>query len=266
MSESIKYPTLVKDHTQTTITQTLEYLVSPDIGYQVKIINGKRGEASLVYKAGKIPLKGVRPVYMKPDFREALEKGLQPFGDWNDVFALNHFAEEIPKRVEALDPKNVFFAYSSGHLLFNPEGVIVPTLYFVDYIHGCFDNENYKLNLLIEHLNQHPWVLKVIPKEVLGYRLDEEDLLVVKNIPSYNASSKRSRYIQFYVLPSQDTLIKLFEIAVKYGGEYSSVRLREFIETPEWFQEDEPCGLALREAGVYDPLGLIPFQKKKKNS
>lgn len=143
-----------------------------------------------------------------------------------------------------------------------PDERITSLLFRGGYTNAQSDNGHYRLKSLLEHLKQHPYVVKE-PREELG-KYQDDAFLTIRSIESYNQSPGRDKYVDFLVLLPQEIMQTFHEIGFVQDKEFWSVRVGDYLFHPQYFPEDNPVGQLLREAGVYDPLGLLPFQKKRK--
>ena len=118
-----------------------------------------------------------------------------------------------------IDITKIVIIYTSGHLLFNHNEELLPTIYYIDYIDGSINNKYYNLEKLLPYLMEHKDVLKYenIKKY---YEFKEEKYLNIIDIPYYNADDDKNKYIKFFVLPEQkwmnDTFFKLLNSDNKY--------------------------------------------------
>lgn len=258
-----KYPKLTSTRKVVTTIITRNYALNPVVGLKTVETNGTLGEPELTYKGKKLKNLGtsILPCIMTAEFPELLKAGVNPWWDWGREYGFKSLAVSTSAVAEENNVEHLYFAASGCQVLFDANERIVPILLQAGYINEVMTNGNYRLEELVEHLKQHPWVVQSPRKEVLdGIRITG-DLLKIKDVPYYNVSKGCKRYIEFLVLPHQDTLQKLFDLISAVVKPYWSISLNDAIFKPYYFPEDTPLGQSLRGLGLWDPLGLMPFYK-----
>lgn len=101
--------------------------------------------------------------------------------------------ESLPNP-EDIDLSKIIYLQSSRHIFYDLNKKPIPVVYQGDYIGANLDNKSYHLKALREYLLTHPNIISV--SEIM-------------DIPYYNSSKKRTKYIEVFGIPSSE--------AIQYG-------------------------------------------------
>jgi hypothetical protein len=174
-------------------------------------------------------LKQCRPTFVKDSFFERIKTN-NPFWDYEYH---NMSDEEILEG--NISEKNLVWIYSSGHMFFDSNAVPYTLPRGFNYIDSQFNNKYFNLPELLEYLKGHPWVL------------NKEDLKI-EDVPYYNCSDGRDKYISVLICPDQETYAKIYELVKT--DKFFSCRIPENISSYLYLFNREKHN---------DWLGIAPF-------
>lgn len=104
-----------------------------------------------------------------------------------------------------------------GDMLFDTEGNPLPLGKWFNYINGLH-NGNFHMEKALSILKQHPRVTFV--KDT-----SEVEEPCITPIPHYNCDEVRSDHIQIIFEPTKDEMIRMWDLAKRYGKAYPSTKL-----------------------------------------
>ena len=159
---------IVQSRKRKTITEVITH--KTDAGFNIKetIVNGKKKSIELTCRD-----KNIFPIMLKLP-KDFIEK----YDSYYDIF--KH--EIKPKTVEDVLGENIYFAYNSGHMLFDKNKNIVSLPYNLNYCGSL--TENYRDDpiyaKLISQLKEHPFVMNLEEEEIPYYNRDFDGQMGIK--------------------------------------------------------------------------------------
>lgn len=181
--------------------------------------------------------------FVKPEFWDFIKEknpwqsywnGKEHVYGWTDLFHDNLDLQTIET---LLKEQQFIYYYGDGHQMFDANKKIIPYAKRFDYVGALFSNDVCKLDELLPYLKQHEWVIN-------------KDELTIESIPYYNCQKGRTKTISVVIRPDKDVYNEIYQ-KVK-DTEYWSTKLDMYVQSYN-LKED------------FDPMGLMPFLKEKKN-
>jgi len=244
----------MKELSKKTYTKTVtDYELHPEcdgVVLEVTRENGKMKDAILSGKRPEEHLKHCRPAFAKP----ALWQGIEKVNPWWEVKGkyLISSAFYNPKellKLDSIDPVDLVWIYSGGHLLFDYNGRPIPLPTAYDYIESPFTNKYSRLEPLLEHLKAHPWVVN-------------RDDLHIDEVPYYNNDSGKECYIRgrelpwVVIRPDAESWMQIYQMSLDMRKEFFSVAMKELLVGGPTYAPVEG----------WDPLDIKQFRLKERPS
>lgn len=240
--------------------KTTEYwtvLKSPLVTLKVVKENYKIKETTL---SGKGP-HGSYPSIVTKEFLDSVQSENPWVSRGITGMRISKSGEDLKKIAQgkiSIEPHQVIFFYSDGHILFDRNGKIIPTVLNYNYIGSPFHNKFCHLGPMLEHLKKSPYVVN-----------GKDDPLMIHDVPYYNNESGNEKFIggketmAVRVFLPQEMQQEAYERAVIADKKYFSSRFREIVIggfVYGWRKVEKEKGVVEK-----DYLGIKQFEKEKRN-
>lgn len=221
-------------------TITKRYKVSGVVDLVETYVNKKLKNRKLEYTGTKLRWKSplgkayetVTPILVTNDYLEYLKLCPPYLNDysikWRGKTLNKHIFEGDLSRIEEYDPKNILLVNYSNYVFFDHKEKIYPAIYCGNYTEGNIDNEYYHIESLLEYIKKH----KNVIKDLSDFQFDkvfDNGYLNLTLVPYYNNESGNKKHFNFFILPEQKKLQKIYDQLMEEKQEFWSIKLKEAI-------------------------------------